>query len=67
MERRVLHAKQHAPCAHCLLCASSARYETAMLIEINAHSLFSKYFSESGEPAAVYAVLLHGMSLCIAI
>ena len=25
------------------------KYDSAMLLEINAHSLFSKYFSESGK------------------
>lgn len=53
------------------------RYPDAQLVEINAHSLFSKWFSESGklvtklfsriqellEPSSAFVCLLIGMQL----
>ena len=45
------------------------RYQTAMLIEIDAHSLFSKYFSESGKykvlvPTSAVRLVTFCRSIC---
>lgn len=46
--------------------AAHPRYRSASLVEVNAHSLFSKFFSESGKQVQKVCVRQHSFTGCLA-
>jgi hypothetical protein len=48
--------------AHKLAIRTSSRFQNAMLLEINSHSLFSRWFSESGKK--IFTLFEHIRELC---